>query len=550
MPLGNQTGLAAEASNRYGMRLRSLLLAATLLLTGLAALPASAAADPYAGYVAERSYVPTPHGDVYVQYWRPVKGKVPVLLSMSPYRYLYTRTDPAAPIKDTYAGQYLPQGIGRAYADLLGTGQSGGCFDYGGRAEAEAGAAVVEWLASRPWSTGRIAMIGTSFDGAIQLETAALAPEHLAAIVPQEPVSSWYDYNYDHAVSHMSDDEGQGGYPVGTPDLFDLVLGRTPNTDPDRSLEQRQRNLSERTDECETVEHNVRGHVVDPAYGPFWAERDWALRAHQVKAAVLFQHGWRDMNTKPNQFTRYWAGLQRSTSPDLRAFVGQWDHTDVFAAPRAGAPVDTRAYLGAFLRTHLKGTREPLLAATPKVLSQATDGRWRAGAPLAVHQTAQRLSAVAGSAFTNSGSESSGVFKNGQLGHPGTAAWTSAPMAKATRLVGSGTVRVRATSSGTRGHLDATLVDVAPDGSMSVVTLGLQDLRFRNDAEKPSALQPGTPFDVTVVLRPQDSVIAKGHRLALVIAGSEAVWGISDPQVGQTVTVSGTPRLQLPLVSA
>lgn len=393
-------------------------------------------------------------------------------------------------------------------------------------------------------------MIGTSYDGAIHAEIATLAPRHLAAIVPQEPVTSWYGYNYDHAVTHNSTDDDESaadtGYPVGTPDLFDAVLGRTPNTDPDRSPQEHTANLADRTGECELAEHNYRGHLVDPSYTGFWQERDWALRAGQVRAAVLMQHGWRDFNTKPDQFTRYWLAL--TGARDKRAIVGQWNHTDVFDSPPKDQPVDFRGYLDLFFGRYLKGQRAAGLDRIPKVLSQGFDTTWRPSLPLTTTPTTLRFGGETRT-YVNTGSQTSKAFKNEPSGaDPGTLAYTSPPLATARRLAGGGTVAVDVAVDGVRGQLDATLLDVAPDGSQRVITLGLLDLRYARSLAAPQNLTPGQPLHVTVTLRPQDAVIAKGHRLSLVLAGSEAVWGVPDPVSGQPYSVSRV-SVNLPLVA-
>jgi len=543
---------AAPESRRPGARgelnrvKRLLLLVAPLLVLAGLAVPSHAETSPYAGFVAEHAYVPTPYGDVYVEFHRPAKGRMPVILQMSPYRYLYTRVRAAGVTTSFYSDRYTKQGYAVAFADLLGTGESSGCWDYGGPAEAGAGAAVVEWLGTRSWSSGKVGMIGTSYDGAIQTEIATLAPKHLAAIVPQEPVTSWYGYNYDHAVTHNSTDDDPSpddtGYPVGTPDLFDAVLGRTPNTDPDRTPQDHVANASDKASDCELVEHNMRGHVADPTYAGFWQERDWSLRAGNVKAAVLMQHGWRDFNTKPDQFTRFWLNLRT----DKRAVVGQWDHTDVFSGGRRLGDVDARSYLDAFYARYLKGAPASVLRPFPSVLSQGYDNRWRTSLPLTARQT---LAFKGSSTFVNTGTQTSKAFKQVMApGDPTLAQWTTAPFKAPRRLAGGGEVTVDVSVLSTRGQLDATLLDKAPDGSTRVVTLGLLDLRYARSLAAPTALVPGAHQRVTITLRPQDAVVAAGHSLVLVLAGSDAVWGLPDPLVGQQYTVTA-PVLALPLVA-
>jgi len=538
-------------------RLRPLLLVAAVV-AGVLAVPAHAVE-----WVEERAYVPTKHGEMFVDFVRPKSGKAPVILQITPYRYLYADADPTASRGGFYRTRYQKQGYAIAYADLLGTGLSGGCWDYGGQAEAESGAALVDWLGSRPWSNGRVGMIGTSYDGAIQLEIATLAPKHLAAIVPQEPVSSWYEYNYDSAVTHNSNDDtsaGDTGYPVGTPDLFDLALGTIPNTDPaHQTPESLQASATSTASGCDIAEHNTRGHYVQPEYTAFWKERDWATRAGNVRAAVLFQHGWRDMNTKPNNFTRYWLNLRRSV--DARALVGQWEHADVFQGKALAIPVPQSDYLDAFFAKYLKGARNTGLERIPKVLSQAQDGSFRTSLPLTAPQTSYALShpsaalgalgakGTGSGTFTNSNGETSKSFKADPTTQRGFTAYASAPFKKDARITGSGSVTLRLTCSLPRGQVAATLLDLGPESTAAkVVTLGLLDLRFRDSLETPKDVPVGTPFTAKVTLRPQDYVVKAGHRLVLAIAGSDVVWGVPDVVSGQQIAVLPDSVLRLPIV--
>ena len=86
----------------------------------------------------------------------------------------------------------MPRGYARAVADVPGTGNSGGCWDYGGTLERQAGYDLVEWLGTRPWSSGRVGMIGGSYDGTTANMVAADNAPHLATIVPEVAIGRWY----------------------------------------------------------------------------------------------------------------------------------------------------------------------------------------------------------------------------------------------------------------------------------------------------------------------------------------------------------------------
>jgi X-Pro dipeptidyl-peptidase len=151
--------------------------------------------------------------------------------------------------------------------------------------------------------------------------------------------------------------------------------------------------------------------------------------------------------------------------------------------------------------------------------------------------------------FVNSGTETSKVYKSDPTTQIGFTAFRSTPLKSARRLVGSGTLAFVGTCSLPRGQLAVTLFDTAKDGTTKVITLGLLDLRFRRSLASAEAVPTGE-FTAVVTLRPQDYVVAAGHRIVLTVAGSDSVWGVPDPVAGQQITVSGDSVLSLPLVGA
>src|SRR5439155_15149762 len=76
--------------------------------------------------------------------------------------------------------QLLSRGYTYVMVDLPGFGGSGGCTDWGGNREQLAVKSAVEWAAAQPWSTGRVAMFGKSYDGWTGLMGIAQQPKGLA----------------------------------------------------------------------------------------------------------------------------------------------------------------------------------------------------------------------------------------------------------------------------------------------------------------------------------------------------------------------------------
>jgi X-Pro dipeptidyl-peptidase len=299
----------------------TLLVAATLV-SG----PRAGSVEPARGYttaiysqsVTEEYRVPTEHGTIFGLVKRPVVPAgvvVPTILTYSPYNFDARQTNQQTNITDTIANFYVPRGYARAWFDLVGTRESSGCYDFGGIRERETGAAVVDYLGTRPWSNGRVGMIGASYDGTTQYATAIEAPEHLTTIVPQVAIDRWYDYPYDQGVRRFS------GF--GTPLLFDFEYGFTPPTginDPEHMAEV----ATTRYVPCDNIEHQIRGYGFDPVWDAFWDERDYRAHADQVKASVLIEGGWLDPNVQIDGSVRFFQAL-----PDdhpKKMVMGQWAH--------------------------------------------------------------------------------------------------------------------------------------------------------------------------------------------------------------------------------
>ena len=98
----------------------------------------------------------------------------------------------------------LERGYTFVMVDIRGFGGSNGCLDWGGPGEQSDVVASVNWLASRPWSNGRVGMYGKSYDGVTGLVGVNKRPAGLKAVIAQEPVYDLYRYLYGDGIRRLN----------------------------------------------------------------------------------------------------------------------------------------------------------------------------------------------------------------------------------------------------------------------------------------------------------------------------------------------------------
>jgi putative CocE/NonD family hydrolase len=127
-------------------------------------------------------------------------GRFPVALKYDGY---CEGTDPMGCNGTSDSSALLNAGFAILGVNLRGTGCSQGQFDFRSPQESQDGAAVVQWAADQPWSTGHVGMFGDSFPGLTQPGVAALRPAGLDAIAPFQLVDDVYrDVGYPGGISN------------------------------------------------------------------------------------------------------------------------------------------------------------------------------------------------------------------------------------------------------------------------------------------------------------------------------------------------------------
>ena len=107
-----------------------------------------------------------------------LSGRLPVILIRTPYDKNASRSE------DSTARMFAVQGYVVAVQDTRGKFESEGEYTVSA-ADTNDGYDATGWLASQPWSTGKVGTYGCSYSGENQVETAKLRHPNLAAMIPQ-----------------------------------------------------------------------------------------------------------------------------------------------------------------------------------------------------------------------------------------------------------------------------------------------------------------------------------------------------------------------------
>ncbi|HYH27980.1 MAG TPA: CocE/NonD family hydrolase, partial [Actinomycetota bacterium] len=478
-----------------------------------------------------------------VDLWRPVvpEGmKVPVILSLTPYHVLYRALDPVSEtdLPGGDAAYFVPRGYAYARADVRGTYLSGGCWDYGGLKERQDGYDLVEWLGTRAWSNGKVAMTGASYDGTTANAAAVEAPPHLATIVPVSAISRWWGYAYQQgARSSYSGESADIDPPSDTPTDFMFLYGGTPPPDPAALSAPQQ--IAMRWNLCDRVQQTLHGYDTEPDYDDFWKERDYLRLADRVKVPVLVTHGQLDFNVKTWEGTQWFQALDT----EKVMVIGQWPH----ASPRGNFP-GWDNFLRRWFERWLLG-QENGIEDEPAVRVQTNDRVWRSQETWGPTRTDHVFLAP---------NQPITIVDDGLLTESemlrGVGAGTRfirVPLLDTSdlRLAGRPVLNLVGSASLPSTHFVAVLCDVGPDGACSVVSRAFLNARYKDSLEQGKDLVPNAVYTFKLEFIDKDHIVAPGHHLELLIASSSNTWVLPDELRSQNTIYTGNSWVDLPLIT-
>ncbi|MER7894523.1 Xaa-Pro dipeptidyl-peptidase [Micromonospora sp. NPDC094482] len=526
--------------------------------------------------------------------------KVPVIMVASPYyksigRGLeseiktYDSTGTANGFPLYYDNYFVPRGYAIALVDVAGTNRSTGCNDISGPAEIGSAKAAIDWLNGRvgasaadgrrvvaDWSTGKVGMIGKSWDGTIANGVAATGVDGLATIVPIAAISSWYDYMRFNGVLRG---------PDGVPWHHDFVTGR-PDGVCDAMVAQMAANAGEDT-----------GNYTD-----FWAQRDFTRQASNVRASVFAVHGLNDLNVTSSQFGDWWTALGARNVP-RKVWLSQTGHVDPFDFRRTEW-VNT---LHQWFDFWLQGLDNGIMG-QPAVSIERDPSQWvqeRSWPPAGTRITALRLGNGDGTTGVLGAPQADTTIKTftdvptlnevNAVGAPkttrdGRLVFLTKPLTADLRFAGKPTVTLSVQVDRPTTTLTARLVDyglaqrvdhmstgegirvlttescfgessptdngcyketaqTVVNKDVSVLTRGWLDAAHYGSLRSNTPLQPGRWYMMTVPLQSYDAVLKPGHILGLVLTQSDLEQTYPTP-TGATVRIDLTKsQLNLPIAA-
>jgi putative CocE/NonD family hydrolase len=122
-------------------------------------------------------------------------GLFPTLFAASPYRYDNDDVPPTMVFFWHEVGPirwYVERGYAYVHLDVRGSGRSEGEYGFFNRRERRDLYETIEWIASQPWSNGKVGGIGQSYYSAAQWCMAAERPPHLTCIAPYDGHMDFY----------------------------------------------------------------------------------------------------------------------------------------------------------------------------------------------------------------------------------------------------------------------------------------------------------------------------------------------------------------------
>ena len=456
---------------------------------------------------------------------------------------------------------WVPRGYIVVHSSSPGTGLSDGAPTVGGDNESLAPKAVIDWLNGRAkgfterdgdkevkayWSTGKVGMTGTSYNGTIPLAAATTGVDGLEAIIPIAPNTSYYHYYRSNGLVRSP-----GGYLGEDIDvLYDFIHSG------DESKRARNNKVIRDT-EMKNGQDRITGD-----YNDFWAGRDYLNHMKPMKAALLMSHGFNDWNVMPEHSYRIYKkakemGLPTQIyyhqnghgGPPPISMMNRWFTRYLFDVEN-GVENDPKAWI---VRENDK--KDNPTAYTDYPNPDAKD------VTLHLQKGGLKSGSLSSQKSKNQGRETlvdDHNFSGADLAMAETSEhrllYVTAPLAEDVHISGVPKIKIKLASSKPAANLSVWLVSLPWSEALNtkitdnIITRGWADPQNHNSITKSEPLVPNKFYEMEFELMPDDQIIPKGQQIGLMIFSSDKEFTLwPKPGTKLTMDLDGT-ELMLPIV--
>ncbi len=463
-------------------------------------------------------------------------------------------------LSNSQINTWVPRGFVVVHSSSPGTGFSDGSPTVGGDNESLAPKAVIEWLTGKEngystrtgdekvyafWSTGKVGMTGTSYNGTLPLAAATTGVEGLKAIIPVAPNTSYYHYYRSNGLVRSP-----GGYLGEDIDvLYEFI----------HSGEESKRDFGNRTVRDEVMRANMDRATGD--YNDFWAGRDYLHDLAPMRAALLMSHGFNDWNVMPEHSNRIYQAAKDMGLP-VQIYYHQGGHggppplemmnkwfTHFLYDVENGVEEEPKAWIvrEGDLRSQPTPYADFPNPAMEPVALHLRKGGSAAGRLSLKKPRAGRERLVDDVAFAGADLARASASNHRLL-------YVTPVLKEAVHLSGLATVRIRLASSKPAANLSVWLVSLPWDSSdrtpiyHNIITRGWADPQNHASVRSSEPLVPGTYYSLSFDLQPDDQVIPAGQQIGLMIFSSDQEFTLH-PEAGTELTIDlKNTELLLPIV--
>ncbi|WP_299602850.1 Xaa-Pro dipeptidyl-peptidase [uncultured Aquimarina sp.] len=451
-------------------------------------------------------------------------------------------------ISNSHIHKWVPRGYIVVHSSSPGTGLSQGAPTVGGDNESLAPKAVIDWLCGRIdgfteplggkkikayWSTGKVGMTGTSYNGTIPLAAATTGVKGLEAIIPVAPNTSYYHYYRSNGLVRSP-----GGYLGEDIDvLYDFIHSGDESKRP-------YNNKTVRDTEMKNGMDRITGD-----YNDFWAGRDYLNHMKPMKAALLMSHGFNDWNVMPEHsyriykkakemgipsqiyyhqnghggpppmtmmnkwFTRYLHGVENEVEKDARAWIVRENDPQDKPTPYKEYPNPEAMDVTFF--PNAGGKETGMLSATKpskQGLEKLIDNYNFSGDSLAMIPSS-----------------------NHRL------LYTTPILKEDIHISGTCKVNIKLASSKEAANLSVWLVSLpwkkkTRKITNNIITRGWADPQNHKSLTDSEPLKPGAFYELSFELQPDDQIIKKGQQIGFMIFSSDSQFTLL-PEPGTELTI-------------